>query len=84
MASRSGGTIPPRQDIIDANQAIALLATVHHWAATKVNGGRAGYKVTITHAGRRVTAHRVRFIDAVIAAMQKLRERDAPKLRLAR
>lgn len=86
MATKSGGTIPAPQRIVDANQAVAILDTFHHWRVTRVNGdGRRGYDLTITHAGKRVTAVRRTFIDAAIAAIAKL---SAPKetdfMRLAR
>jgi hypothetical protein len=88
MALKSGGTIPPKQDIADANQAIALLGTMHHWRASKqnrVNGELVGYEVTITHAGKRVTVRRKMFVDAVIAAFEKLRGKGVgPKLKLVR
>jgi predicted nucleic acid-binding protein len=86
MAQKSGGTIPPKQPIADANQAVALLCTLHHWQATKVNDrGGVGYSVTVTHAGKRVRAYRRTFIDAVIVALAKLRkgsETSAPFMRL--
>lgn len=74
MASPSGGTMPPQQPIVDANQAVALLATMHHWSATKLNReqGKPRYSVSITHAGCRVTANRDSFISASIAAIKKL------------
>lgn len=94
MALKSGGTIPAARPIIDSNQAIALLATVHHWQASKHNsGGRVRYDVTITHAGRRVSASAVQFPGAVSAALAKLRavgpgkgaaEIDTVYMRLAR
>ena len=73
------------QDIADSNQAIGLLESMHHWSSTKVNrSGRSGYSITITHAGKRVTAQRVRFVDAAIAAIGKLRAKEKPaKLKLA-
>lgn len=74
MASKSGGEIPPRQQIADANQAIALLDSMHHWSSTRVtHGNRRGYQICITHAGRRVRVNRVSFVDAVITALAQLR-----------
>lgn len=37
MARKSGGEIPVKQAIADANQAVAMLDTVHHWSAKRVN-----------------------------------------------
>ena len=83
MAKPSGGSMPNWTGVIDANQALALLDTVHHWQATRVNRGTAtGYSVTITHAGRRVSAQRRAFVDAVNAAMEKLKGKTSPRLRL--
>jgi hypothetical protein len=75
MARKSGGEIPAVGQIADANQAIALLEGMHHWNCTRLNCGlRRAYSLTVTHAGRRVTAQRRLFVDAVIAALSKLRE----------
>lgn len=89
MASKSGGVVPPAQPLMDANQAIALLSTMHFWRVTKLNSGdRSRYEVDITHAGHRVTASAYWFTAAVQAAMSKLREADTKangfKMRLAK
>jgi hypothetical protein len=86
MAVKSGGSIPGPQTIIDANQAVAILDSFHHWGVTRVNGeGRRGYSLTITHAGKRVTASRRTFVDAAIAAVAKLsRPQETSFMRLAR
>lgn len=86
MASKSGGVVPSFGGVVDANQAVALLDTVHHWRATRVNrrDGVPGMSVTITHAGFRVNAQRRTFVDAVNAAMERLAAKDRPKMRLAR
>lgn len=86
MARKSGGVIPPQQQIADANQAVALLGTMHHWTCSKQNSSQwVGYALTITHAGKRVTAYRRSFVDAAIAAFAKLRGGDeAPHMRLAK
>lgn len=87
MALKSGGTLPGPAPLMDANQAVALLATMHHWSATKVNRSageqRTGYIVTVTHGGRRVSAFRATFLEAVTAAMVNLRKHNKPRLRLA-
>lgn len=80
MASKSKGRIPPPQpDCVDANQAIARLTVYHHWSATKINNEHgAHYCVSITHAGRRVSAYRRFFVEAATAAMVKLQSKDQP------
>lgn len=86
MASKSGGTIPTVNSIADANQAIALLDAMHFWGAKKLNTGhgRQAYEVSITHGERRVKAIRRFFIDAVIAALAKLRKADVGFMRIAK
>lgn len=84
MARKSTGTIPPPSPIADANQAVALLDGMHHWTCSRENSGdNRGYSVTITHAGKRVTAYRRTFIDATIAAFAKLRGQEQKFMRLA-
>lgn len=88
MASKSKGTMPKWSGVIDANQAVALLDTVHHWHATRINrsDGCPGIQVTITHGGRRAVAQRRMFVDAVNVAFEKLKTKldPEPKLRLRR
>jgi len=74
MASKSGGTMPVKTYCEDAGVAISVLGELHHWACTRNNDkeGVRGYSVTITHAGKRVTASRRAWIDAVNAALSKL------------
>lgn len=86
MASKSGGVVRDFKGVVDANQAVALLDTVHHWMVTRINrsDGVPGMSITITHAGFRVTAQRRTFVDAVNAAFSKLAVKDAPKMRIAR
>jgi hypothetical protein len=89
MASKSKGTPPKTSPLADANQAHGMLGMVHHWSCTKVNGpdGRVAHEVTITHAGRRVTAQRRYFVDAVADALDKLaanRTKKTPRLRLVK
>lgn len=86
MAHKSTGTIGPFRPVVDPNSAFALLDTVYHWKATKVNSedGPPGVEVTITHAGKRVSARRRTFVDALNAAMRKLNGSDkTPTLKLA-
>lgn len=74
MASKSGGTMPAWRGAVDANQAMALFDTVHHFRITRINReGRPGIEVKITHAGKGVSAQRRMFIDAFNAAMEKLK-----------
>lgn len=86
MALKSGGTIPPFRGVVDANQAHAILDTIHHWRLTRINraDGCPGYDLKITHAGKRVSAVRRTFVECVNVAMGKLRDGDAPKLKLAK
>lgn len=81
MAKPSKGSMPQWKGVVDANQAVAILDTVHHWRSTRVNktNGCPGYLVTITHGGARVTATRRTFVDAVNAAMAKLHGRIGKK-----
>jgi prepilin-type N-terminal cleavage/methylation domain-containing protein len=73
MAKPSDGTPADAFHAMDVGSALAMLGQLHHWSCTRVNreAGR-GYKVTITHAGRRVSATRRNWIDAVNAASAKL------------
>lgn len=84
MASKSGGKIPQKSQVADCNQAIAILDQMHHWSCTvKNHGDIRGHSVTITHAGKRVTAHRRTFIDAAIAGLAKLRGKEKVFMRIA-
>ena len=79
--------------ILDANNAMAVLASFHHWKVQVENhgAGERRHSCTILHNGRRVTAYRTMPLDAVKAAIDKLnaprvrakREKAAPVLRLA-
>lgn len=89
MASKSGGTIPPYRQIACANDAIGILDALHHWSSTVKNAAsaasmpRRAYRITITHAGRRVSAQRQSFVDAAIAALHKLQGKsESTRLKL--
>lgn len=78
MASKSGGSVDDVRfrGVMDANQAMALLDTVHHWHATRVNREAVGHgvQVQITHGGKRVRVQRRSFVEAVNAAFTKLKQ----------
>jgi hypothetical protein len=78
MANPSGGSNYDAFQAMDAGSALAMLDGLHHWSCTRVNraDGR-GYKVKVTHAGKRVSATRPSWIDAVNAAVQKLHRTTA-------
>lgn len=86
MASKSGGAMPNWTRVTDANEAHAMLDTMHFWCVRRVNrsGGAPSTEVSITHAGRRVNAQRRTFVEATNAAMEKLHGKMWPELRLAR
>lgn len=86
MARKSDGQLPAVPPIAaDANQAILHLNRMYHWSATKINrDDNWTVCVTITHAGKRVSAERKTFIDAVNAAMTKLQKSETPYMRIAR
>ena len=73
MASKSGGAPPVPRTLIDANQAMAVLSSLHHFVVKRMNReGRSGFRVEITHAGRRVFAERPCFPDAAAMAVKRL------------
>jgi hypothetical protein len=86
MASKSGGTMPEWTRVTDANEAVALLDTMHFWCVRRVNrtGGTPVMEVSITHAGSRVNAQRRTFVEATNAAMEKLHEKMWPAMRLVK
>lgn len=84
MAHRSNpyAPMPPTGAIVDANQAMAMLEYVHHWAIRKLNpsGKRThpGVLVDITSHGKRFSARGRSLPQAVAVAMAKLRALKAP------
>lgn len=82
ISSKNTKLASARPRIMNCNQAIVVLGTFHHWGSTKVNssnGGWHGYEIRITHAGRRVTAYRRFWIDAVNAAVNRIYD-ESPDL----
>lgn len=75
----------PEGAVVDAIQAVIVLDQLHHWHATRINSesGRRGHCVKLRHGGRVVEASRSSFVGAVNAALDKLRDKSGPTLRLA-
>lgn len=71
----STGRVPRRQPLADANQAVALLQSLHNWSCSMTRGD-AGirYQVTVRHAGRRCTGYGREFLAAVQNALLNLRD----------
>lgn len=68
----------------DMNQAMAVLAAMHHWRIQTHNrhGARSGYECTIWNDGRRVTGNSNCPLGAILRAVAKLKEprkRSRPK-----
>lgn len=68
------------------DQLVALLDRHKHWSISVVNerGQRKAYSCTIWGDGKRVTAQRQTPLLAGQAALEKLREKTAPKLKVVK
>jgi hypothetical protein len=70
----SGGITPPPTPLHDANQAVALLATMHKWSCTMTqDGDHVRYVIDVRQAGRRVRGSGRTFVGAVMTALGKFR-----------
>jgi len=85
----SRGEIPRNQTLLDANQAVALLATMHNWSCSMTqDGDTVRYSVSVRQAGRRGSGYGRDFLSAVQNALGNIKDkpdtRDQPALRLTR